>query len=166
MKPHCNHYSQMNARSSHISSQRQLPPFQQVVFSSTILQFQPIFFIQYKLLFTGYLLFLSISLCYCIQSFIHFIPIINMDQWYQRGLLFICFSLCMSPTRSGYKKLGLEPVEPFQDQSHRARPQLMGDENKYDEAGYPFKLLLEEALTQQRNKMMDKFAQILRRLPT
>jgi hypothetical protein len=41
----------------------------------------------------------------------------------------------------------------------------MGDEKKDDGAGYPIKMLLEEALARQRNKMMDKFAQILRRLP-
>jgi hypothetical protein len=43
---------------------------------------------------------------------------------------------------------------------------LMEGENKYDGMGDPFKMLLEESLTQQRNKMMDSFAQILWRLPT
>jgi len=42
----------------------------------------------------------------------------------------------------------------------------MGDKNKYDGAGDPFKMLLEESLAWQRNEMMEKFAQILRRLPT
>jgi hypothetical protein len=37
----------------------------------------------------------------------------------------------------------------------------MGEENKDDGVGDPFKMLLEEALPQQRNKMMDIFAQIL-----
>jgi hypothetical protein len=64
----------------------------------------------------------------------------------------------MSPTRSGYKKLGLEPVDPLQDRSHRAQQQLIGDENKDDGEGDPFKLVLEEALARQRKKMMDKFA--------
>jgi hypothetical protein len=41
----------------------------------------------------------------------------------------------------------------------------MVGEKKYDETGYPFKLLIEESLTQQRNYMMDSFAQILRWLP-
>ena len=41
----------------------------------------------------------------------------------------------------------------------------MGDENKDDEVGYPFKMLLEEALARKRNEMMDNFAQILRWLP-
>jgi hypothetical protein len=107
-------------------------------------------------------LLFSISLCYCIQSVIHFVPLINPDQWYQSSLLFIYFSSCMSPTRSGYKKLGLEPVEPLQDRSCRARQQPMGDEKKDDGAGDPFKMFLEESLARQRNKMMDNFAQILR----
>jgi hypothetical protein len=44
------------------------------------------------------------------------------------------------PTRSGYKKLGLEPIEPLQDQSRRARQQPMGDENKDDGVGDPIKM--------------------------
>jgi hypothetical protein len=42
----------------------------------------------------------------------------------------------------------------------------MAGENKYDGTGDPFKLLIEESLTQQRNEMMDSFMQILRWLPT
>jgi hypothetical protein len=42
----------------------------------------------------------------------------------------------------------------------------MAGENKYEGTRDPFKMLLEEALAQQRNKMMDSFTQILRRLPT
>jgi hypothetical protein len=38
----------------------------------------------------------------------------------------------------------------------------MAEEKKYDGTGDPFKMLLEEALTQKRNEMMDIFAQILR----
>jgi hypothetical protein len=37
----------------------------------------------------------------------------------------------------------------------------MGDEKKDNGVGYPIKMFLEEALVQQRNKMMDNFAQIL-----
>jgi hypothetical protein len=105
-------------------------------------------------------------MCYCIQFVIHFVLLINLDQWYWSNLLFICFSRCMSPTRSKYKHLGLEPVDPLQYQPLRSRPQLMGDEKKDDGAGDPFKLLLEESIARQRNEMMEKFAQILRRLPT
>jgi hypothetical protein len=42
----------------------------------------------------------------------------------------------------------------------------MEREKKDYMTGDPFKLLIEEALTQQRNKMMDSFMKILRRLPT
>jgi hypothetical protein len=41
-----------------------------------------------------------------------------------------------------------------------------GENKKYDGVGDPIKMLLEEALARKRNKMMDKFAQILPRLPT
>jgi hypothetical protein len=42
----------------------------------------------------------------------------------------------------------------------------MVGEKKYDGTGDPFKMFLKEALTQQRNEMLDSFAQLLRRLPT
>jgi hypothetical protein len=42
----------------------------------------------------------------------------------------------------------------------------MVGEKKDEGIGDPFKLLIEESLTQQRNEMMDSFAQILRWLPT
>jgi hypothetical protein len=76
------------------------------------------------------------------------------------------FFSCMSPTRSGYKKLGLEPVEPLQDWPRRARLQLMGDEKKDDGVGDPFKLLLKESLARQRNEIIDNFSQILWWVPT
>jgi hypothetical protein len=71
----------------------------------------------------------------------------------------------MSPTRSGYKELGLELVEPLQDQPRKSRRPPMADEKKDEGAGDPIKILLEEALERQRNAMMDNFAQILQRLP-
>ena len=71
----------------------------------------------------------------------------------------------MSPTRSGYKELGLELVEPLQDQPRKSRRPPMADEKKDEGAGDPIKILLEEALERQRNAMMDSFAQILQRLP-
>jgi hypothetical protein len=52
----------------------------------------------------------------------------------------------MSPTRSGYKELGLELVEPLQDQPHKPRRPPMVEEKKDEGAGDPFKILLEEAL--------------------
>jgi hypothetical protein len=41
----------------------------------------------------------------------------------------------------------------------------MAGEKKDDGTTYPFKLLIKEALMQQRNEMMDIFTQILRQLP-
>jgi hypothetical protein len=38
----------------------------------------------------------------------------------------------------------------------------MAEEKRDGKAGYPFKMLLEEALVRHRNEMMEKFAQILR----
>jgi hypothetical protein len=68
--------------------------------------------------------------------------------------------------RSEYKELVLELVS-LEDKSSRTpkRP-LMAGENKYDRTLYPFKLLIEKSLMQQRNEMMDSFTQILRRLRT
>ena len=68
----------------------------------------------------------------------------------------------MCSTRSGYKKLGLEPIDPFPDQSRRVRQQPMGDGNKYDGVGDKFRMFLEESLARQMNKIMEKIVQILR----
>jgi hypothetical protein len=72
-----------------------------------------------------------------------------------------CRFECMSPTRLGYKELGLELVSLEDKISHTPKQPLMEGEKKEDGIGYPFKMLLKEALTQQRNNMMDSFAQIL-----
>jgi hypothetical protein len=64
----------------------------------------------------------------------------------------------MSPIRSGYKELGLDLVEPLQDQSCKPRRPPMGEEKKYEGVGDPIKMFLEEALEKQRNVMMDNFA--------
>ena len=52
----------------------------------------------------------------------------------------------MSPTRSGYKDLGLDLVEPLQDQPCKPLWPPMGDEKKDEGAGDPIEILLEEAL--------------------
>ena len=67
----------------------------------------------------------------------------------------------MSPTRLGYKDLGLDLVEPLQDHPCKPRRLPMGDEKKDEGARDPIKILLEEALEKQRNAMMDNFSQIL-----
>ena len=64
----------------------------------------------------------------------------------------------MSPTRLGYKELGLELVEPLQDQPLKSRWPPMTDEKNDEGAGDPIKILLEEALERQRNMIMDNFA--------
>jgi hypothetical protein len=71
----------------------------------------------------------------------------------------------MSPTRSGYKELGLNLVEPLQDQPHKPQQTPMGDEKKDEGEGYPIKIFLKEALEKQRNAMMDNFVEILQRFP-
>jgi hypothetical protein len=72
----------------------------------------------------------------------------------------------MSPTRLEYKELGLELVSLDEKISHMPKRPLMAGEKKDDMTGDPFKLLIEESITQQRNEMMYSFAQILRWLPT
>jgi hypothetical protein len=72
----------------------------------------------------------------------------------------------MSQKRSGYKKLGINLVS-LEEKIYRMpkRPLMVG-EKKYDGTRDPFKMLLEEALMQQRNKMIDSFMQILWQIPT
>jgi hypothetical protein len=72
----------------------------------------------------------------------------------------------MSPMMSEYKELGLELVSLEEKSSHTPKIPLMAREKKDDGIGDPFKLFIEESLTQQRNVMMDSFSQILRWLPT
>ena len=67
--------------------------------------------------------------------------------------------------RSEYKELGLELVSLKERSSRTPKRPPMAGEKKDDGTGDPFKLLIEEALTQQRNEMMDNIVQILWRLP-
>jgi hypothetical protein len=60
--------------------------------------------------------------------------------------------------RSEYKELGLELVSLEDKISRTPKRPLMEGEKKDDGTRYPFKLLIEEALMQQRNAMMDNFA--------
>jgi hypothetical protein len=53
--------------------------------------------------------------------------------------------------RSGYKELGLEFVSLEEKMYRMPKRHLMAGENKYEGIGYPFKMFLEESLTQQRN---------------
>jgi len=68
--------------------------------------------------------------------------------------------------RLGYKDLGFKLFEPLTYWPHWPQKLDMEEEKRDEGVGYPINLLFKEALVQQRNEMMDKFAQILRWLPT
>ena len=53
----------------------------------------------------------------------------------------------MSPTRLGYKELGIPLTDPLKDGPRQARRSHMMEEARDDQAGDPIKLLLEEALS-------------------
>jgi hypothetical protein len=76
-----------------------------------------------------------------------------------------CFFQCMSPTRSEYRKLGLELVSLEDNFSHTPNKPSMAEEKKIDGADDPINLLLEQALTRQRDEMMENFSHILQCLP-
>jgi hypothetical protein len=71
----------------------------------------------------------------------------------------------MSPTRSEYSNLGLNFVSLKDNLSHTPKKPSIGEENKNDGVDDPINLLLEQALTQQRDEMMDNFSHILKCLP-
>jgi hypothetical protein len=71
----------------------------------------------------------------------------------------------MSSTRYEYRKLGLELVTLEDNLSRTPKKPSMAEEKKNDGADDPINLLLEQALTRQRDEMMENFAHILQRLP-
>ena len=71
----------------------------------------------------------------------------------------------MSPTRSEYSKLGLDIVSLEDNHSRTPKKPSMVEENKIDGADDPINLLLEQALTRQRDEMMENFTHILKHLP-
>jgi hypothetical protein len=71
---------------------------------------------------------------------------------------------CMSPTRSEYRKLGLKLVSLEENLSHTPKKPSMVEENKNDREEDSINLLLEQALTRQRDEMMENFSHILQRL--
>jgi hypothetical protein len=85
----------------------------------------------------------------------------NLDQWYQSRLALDHFFQCMSPTRSEYRKLGLDLVSLEDNHSHTPKKPSMVEEKKNDGADDPINLLLEQALTRQRDEMMENFSHIL-----
>ena len=67
--------------------------------------------------------------------------------------------------RSEYRNLGLELVSLEYNISHTLKKTSMVEEKKNDGADNPINMLLEQALTGQRDKMMENFSHILQFLP-
>ena len=67
----------------------------------------------------------------------------------------------MSPTRSEYSKLGLDILSLEDNLSHTPKKPSMVEEKKNNGADDSINLLLEQALTRQRDEMMENFAHIL-----
>ena len=106
----------------------------------------------------------DISNHFFIISMLSFCSENNLDQWYQSRLLLIVFQ-CMSPTRSEYSKLGLELVSLEDNLSRTPKKPSMAEEKKNDGVDDPINLLLDQALTWQRDEMTEIFSHILQRLP-
>ena len=68
---------------------------------------------------------------------------------------------CMSSTRSEYSKLGLELVSLKENISRTPKKTSMVVENKNNGVEDSIKLLLEQALTRQRDEIMENFSHIL-----
>ena len=71
----------------------------------------------------------------------------------------------MSPTRSEYRKLGLELVSLEDNFSLTPKKPSMVEEKKKYREDNPISLFLEQALMRQRDEMMENFSHILQRLP-
>jgi hypothetical protein len=69
-----------------------------------------------------------------------------MDQLYQSRILLVV-SMCMSPTRLGYRALGLKLVSLENNQSRQPKRPPMVEENRDAGEEDYIQLLLEEALT-------------------
>ena len=67
--------------------------------------------------------------------------------------------------RSEYRKLGLELVSLEDNHSRMPKKPSMAEEKKNNGADDYINLLLEQALTWQRDEMMDDFSHILQYLP-
>jgi hypothetical protein len=77
-------------------------------------------------------------------------------------MLLIVFQ-CMSLTRYGYRKLGLDLVSLEENQSSTPKKPSIAEEKKNDRGRDSINLLLEQALTRQRDKMMENSTHILQR---
>ena len=71
----------------------------------------------------------------------------------------------MSLTRSEYRKLGLDLVSPEDNRSHTLKKHSMVEENKNNGEKDSINMFLEQALTRQRDEMMENFTHILQCMP-
>ena len=99
----------------------------------------------------------NISIYFIVISLPSFRSQNNIDHWYQIMLL-IVISLCMSPTSSWYRELGLKLVS-LEDNHPKRTP--MAEQKRYAGEEYFINLFLEESVTRQRDEMMDNFVEIL-----
>ena len=72
----------------------------------------------------------------------------------------------MSPTRLGYDELGLDLVEPLQDQPRKPRWPFMGEKNKDEGVGDLIKIFLERPSRNKETRWWINFSQILQPLLT
>jgi hypothetical protein len=80
---------------------------------------------------------------------------VSLDRFFQ----------CMSMTRSEYSKLALELVSLEDNHSRTPKNPSMAEENKNNRENDSINLLLEQALTRERDEMMENFSHILQCLP-
>ena len=67
--------------------------------------------------------------------------------------------------RYEYRKLGIELVSLEENHPHTPKKTSMEEENKNDREEYSINLLLEQALMQKRDEMMENFSHVLQCLP-
>jgi hypothetical protein len=70
----------------------------------------------------------------------------------------------MSPKRSEYRNLSLDLVSLEDNHSRTPKKPSMVEEKKNDGADDSISLLLEQALTRQRDEMMENFSHILQHM--
>ena len=90
----------------------------------------------------------------------HFVPKIIWISGIRAGCS-CSFFQCMSPTRSEYRRLGLELVSLEDNRSRTPKKPSMAEEKKNDGEDDPINLSLDQPLTRQRDEMMENFAHIL-----
>lgn len=149
LKPHCNTIQR------HVSTPSLLRhnlPFPELVYFHFICKHFLVFDInEMKSYLSCIYVFMVIVLIFCVYVYVWISGI--------RVVSSLTVFLWMSPTRLGYKEWKLKPIKPLNDQPHKSWKPPMTEEKKAEGVGYPFKILIKEALERQRNVMIDKFSQ-------